>query len=85
MLALIDVGSAHATATENTFNPNIYGATALGISLLSNIVATTLVGIKAWYVFSSILPMPSALNGGLTHQCEQDSSSINSEVPSKLG
>ena len=50
VLALVDVVNAHATAEEDTFNPNIYGVTALGISLLSNILATTLIGIKAWYV-----------------------------------
>ncbi len=50
VLAVVDVATSHATPTKRSFQPNIYGITALIISLFSNIMATSLIGIKAWHV-----------------------------------
>ncbi|KAJ7200019.1 hypothetical protein GGX14DRAFT_303471, partial [Mycena pura] len=48
ILATIDVSTAHASPTQNSFQPNAFGLAALLVSLLSNLWATSLIGYKAW-------------------------------------
>ncbi|KAF9059622.1 hypothetical protein BDP27DRAFT_455560 [Rhodocollybia butyracea] len=48
ILSVVDVSRAHATPNDNSFEPDTFGITALIISLISNLWATSLVGRKTW-------------------------------------
>ncbi|KAF9063569.1 hypothetical protein BDP27DRAFT_1334933 [Rhodocollybia butyracea] len=48
ILSVVDVSRAHATPANLAFEPDLFGVTALIISLMSNLWATSLVGRKAW-------------------------------------
>ncbi|KAF9059626.1 hypothetical protein BDP27DRAFT_1431081 [Rhodocollybia butyracea] len=49
IFSLIDVSRTHATPNKLAFEPDSFGITALIISLISNLWATSLVGRKAWF------------------------------------
>ncbi|KAF9059629.1 hypothetical protein BDP27DRAFT_1431083 [Rhodocollybia butyracea] len=48
ILSVVDVSRAHASSVNLAFEPDLFGITALIISLISNLWATSLVGRKTW-------------------------------------
>ncbi|KAF9059628.1 hypothetical protein BDP27DRAFT_1431082 [Rhodocollybia butyracea] len=48
ILSVVDISRAHATPANLAFEPDLFGITALIISLISNLWATSLVGRKTW-------------------------------------
>ena len=67
----MDVATSHSTQFVDAFRPNLYGYAALGISLLSNVFATVLIGIKAWYV-TRLLGISTCSDDRVIFSCERE-------------